>query len=129
MNGKEKIEEMVEVFKKQKEEFSEKMKKEFNNFFKEFFEQHPEITEVKWSQYTPYFSDGDPCVFSANFYDILQLDSDMPKDEYKRLSKIEDELEQLLNSIPDEIYLDMFGDHCEVIATINGFDVVEYEHD
>lgn len=26
----------------------------------------PNIIEFGWSQYTPYFNDGDPCVFSAN---------------------------------------------------------------
>lgn len=27
---------------------------------------HPEVAEIKWKQYTPYFNDGDPCYFSAD---------------------------------------------------------------
>lgn len=30
---------------------------------KEFFEIHPEIVALRWKQYTPYFNDGDACVF------------------------------------------------------------------
>lgn len=128
MNGKEKITEMVEVFKKQKEEFTEKMKGEFNNFFKEFFAINSDISQVQWTQYTSYFNDGEPTYFSTHFYDVLRLDEDMPKEEYERLKEIESELEDLLNSIPGEIYKDMFGDHVEVTATADGFDVSEYSN-
>lgn len=27
----------------------------------------PGVTEIRWDQYTPYFNDGEPCVFSARF--------------------------------------------------------------
>lgn len=58
----------------------------------------------------------------------MRLDEDMPKEEYERLKEIESELEDLLNSIPGEIYKDMFGDHVEVTATADGFDVSEYSN-
>lgn len=29
----------------------------------DFFKANPKITGVMWRQYTPYFNDGDPCVF------------------------------------------------------------------
>ena len=38
----------------------------FDNFCKEIFEKHPKIESFGWSQYTPYFNDGDTCTFSAN---------------------------------------------------------------
>jgi hypothetical protein len=31
-----------------------------------FFSENPAILSIGWDQYTPYFNDGDPCVFSAN---------------------------------------------------------------
>lgn len=125
--NKEQIENMVDSFKKTKEEFTSKMKTEFNAFFKEFFRMNPDISQVKWNQYTVYFNDGDECKFSTRFYDILDLDSSMPKDDYERLQKIETELEKVLESIPDDIYKDMFGDHVSIIATVEGFDIDSYE--
>ena len=129
MNSQEEIQQMVEDFKQTKEEFTEKMTKKFNEFFKNFFDKNPEISVVKWQQYTPYFNDGDECVFRTYFYDVLELDSNMPEEDYKRLSAIQNDLEKTLKSIPKEIYKDMFGDHCQVTATVDGFDVIEYEHD
>ena len=38
----------------------------FDSFCKEIFEKHPKIESFGWSQYTPYFNDGDTCTFSAN---------------------------------------------------------------
>lgn len=35
----------------------------------------------------------------------------------------------LIQTLPDEIFLEMFGDHCEVIAGRTGFTVEEYDHD
>ena len=39
---------------------------EFKDIIKLFFEECPKIQAVVWSQYTPYFNDGDECVFSIN---------------------------------------------------------------
>jgi hypothetical protein len=38
----------------------------FDSFCKEIFEKHPKVESFGWSQYTPYFNDGDTCAFSAN---------------------------------------------------------------
>lgn len=128
---KQQIEEMVDSFKKTKEEFTNKMKYTFGLFFKEFFNDNPKIKEVKWTQYTPYFNDGDTCTFRTHFYDVLQIDEmeNITAEEQKQFEKVEKELEKLLYSIPKEIYLDMFGDHSEVTATADGFDVSDCDHD
>lgn len=33
------------------------------DYFRPFFEAHPEVGAVEWGQWAPYFNDGDPCVF------------------------------------------------------------------
>lgn len=33
---------------------------------KKIFEEVPALEEIRWLQYTPYFNDGDSCVFSVN---------------------------------------------------------------
>ena len=38
----------------------------FDSFCKEIFEKHPKVESFGWSQYTPYFNDGDTCTFSVN---------------------------------------------------------------
>lgn len=34
--------------------------------FKDFFTKHPYVEEIYWTQYTPYFMDGEPCTFGVN---------------------------------------------------------------
>ena len=38
----------------------------FTDLQKEIFTKYPELESFSWSQYTPYFNDGDTCIFSAN---------------------------------------------------------------
>jgi len=37
----------------------------------EFFDKYPEVETVQWTQYAPYFNDGDACVFSVNDPHVL----------------------------------------------------------
>lgn len=63
----------LEALKEKKKEIA-KLKAEaqqmasdaFDDFCKEIFEKHPKVESFGWSQYTPYFNDGDTCTFSAN---------------------------------------------------------------
>lgn len=43
----------------------------FEELFQEFFDKHPCVEAVQWTQWTPYFNDGDPCQFSVNETHIL----------------------------------------------------------
>jgi hypothetical protein len=38
----------------------------FEDFYKYIFEKYPKLESFGWSQYTPYFNDGDTCIFSVN---------------------------------------------------------------
>jgi len=49
-----------------RKQFQERAQALFKNITKEFFEKNPGITGVVWTQYTPYFNDGDTCEFSVN---------------------------------------------------------------
>lgn len=54
---------------KEQNELKQKFQKEgqalFKDAFLEFFDKNPNINAVMWNQYTPYFNDGDECVFSV----------------------------------------------------------------
>jgi hypothetical protein len=45
--------------------FQEQAQALFKEITKEFFDKNPGITGVVWTQYTPYFNDGDTCEFSV----------------------------------------------------------------
>lgn len=128
----------------------------FKLAFKEFFEANPEVNVVGWRQYTPYFNDGDTCEFNcyasyafvsnAKDYDEIQYGEYHGEDENvwvgdddygyhneelipQSVKENADALRSLLAKIDDSVYLDMFGDHAQVFATRDGFDVQEYSHD
>lgn len=42
------------------------LRKSMEELFKEFWEKNPVITAVVWTQYAPYFNDGDPCIFRVH---------------------------------------------------------------
>lgn len=126
--------------------------------FKELFDKHPRLESVTWVQYTPYFNDGDPCYFSVHDFDASisepeeteeldededEEDEDLYDDDYtygERLSaiaesddpelqKLAEAVSELNGEIPEDVLENVFGDHCKVTATRDGFDITEYEHD
>jgi len=55
--------------------FYENGQDQMQKFFDEFFEKNPEVESIHWVQYTPYFNDGSPCVFSVgDMYATLKGD-------------------------------------------------------
>jgi hypothetical protein len=121
-----------------KEQMSQQFQAELKDIFKELFAAYPNVKAIGWTQYTPYFNDGDPCVFSVN--DLYVCDEDCSIDdhiyEWKEFWYSENvELYSLIKQTSDilhnaeDILLMMFGDHVKVVATPNGIDVEEYDHD
>lgn len=56
------IEEQNELTKR----FQETAQSLFKETTKEFFAKNPGVTAVVWTQYTPYFNDGEACEFSVH---------------------------------------------------------------
>jgi Zn-finger protein len=141
----------------------------FKDITKEFFDKNPGITGVVWTQYTPYFNDGDTCEFRVNDATFTNAPVDELNDvrwgEYNGetegvwacenmsyvLASDRDYYKETKDAIlasggvdPDSCKLfgqaicsgemesvmeAMFGDHVKVIATRDGFEVEEYDHD
>jgi len=55
-----------EEIKKLKKEMVEASNKIFTELTKEIFVEHPKVKSFGWTQYTPYFNDGDTCYFSVH---------------------------------------------------------------
>jgi len=51
-------------------ELRERVKKQVSDIFSgavmELFVKYPNLTRISWTQYTPYFNDGDTCEFGSN---------------------------------------------------------------
>lgn len=62
-----------------KARYQESMKQKFNEITKSFFDECPEVKALVWTQFTPFFSDGDPCIFGIN--DIYPVVGNFDPDE------------------------------------------------
>lgn len=66
--------------------FKEAFKSQFKDITKQFFEENPEIKCITWSQFTPYFNDGEPCVFGVGevkFLKKFDKEEKLNSDEYE----------------------------------------------
>lgn len=118
---------------------------------------HPEITAIRWSQYTPYFNDGSPCTFrvyepefqfsdsfvtsieelqyekyvcenSEGFYNVYSSGRGTPE-FLKKIGDAQNNFNLLLEHLEDGLE-DAFGDHAEVTVKPNGTITVERcDHD
>lgn len=159
---KEKIESILKELQEIQTETQQRLQKSIKELFSEFWVNNPGIQTVSWTQYAPYFNDGDPCVFYVNdpaFTNFRLEDSDagvrevvwadyenkeknqvsFSKWNFKDIINIykidanSDEIESLAtflcSSLMSDVMEDTFGSDSLVIATRDGFEVEEYEHD
>lgn len=164
-----KIEKEIRDLNKERQEiqskYQTKMQEHLKGLTKAFFKDNPQVTAFTWTQYTPYFNDGEECTFQRNEISVTNcpldevdeirydeyegetenvfvsnfsgwfMKSDYYKDERKKIEesgvdiKAVQQFVELLDSIDDDIYLETFGNHVRVVATAQGFDIEEYNHD
>ena len=119
-------------------------KEAFDEAFSKFFTDNPKVDGIVWTQYTPYFNDGDTCTFGVHElylisaavatedeesvedymheHAISSYGSNALKDAYKEFGTIWDQ-------IPQAIFLAVFGDHSKITLNRDGTsEVEEYEH-
>lgn len=150
-----KIKAELAAFDEKRNALATELRKEFPSLLASLFEKSKKIESIGWSQYTPYFNDGDECVFGVNNEDLYvngDEQDDAPwydwrvkyylaKGEYQKEiesnpaldieeCKILQEFKDVLSAIPDEFYRDLFGDHVRVTVNKDGtIETEEYEHD
>ncbi len=167
------LDKLIEAQRQLKQEFQTKAQGLFKSVTKEFFNKNPAITMITWTQYTPYFNDGEECVFSVYEPSFTNCPID-EKDDISRWGEYEGENEDVwavtnpayiiksggiqytkeksaLTALAESKQIDiasmeafsnmiqspemkdvmraMFEDHVTIIATREGFDVEEFEHD
>lgn len=144
--------ETQEKIKALQEEMQNTMEKEFNNSVKEIFRLVPRLKAFAWTQYSPYFNDGDECVFSvrqvnalsfvpeyANYsYEIEDEDTNDfiiadydGANEHSLTNEERNAIQEVIDFIEgnDDLMEDLYGNHSAVILTEDGAKVSSYEHD
>ena len=109
-------------------------------YLKELFTTLPKIQAVRWTQYTPYFNDGDECVFGlASLF--IKYEGMNPEDaedgdgfvycyDYGDDAKVSKQFAKWFNTLwDDDIFLSAFGNHMQITVTPEGIETSEYEHD
>ena len=144
-----KLQELRISFEKQRAELQKVFEGELTQIFAAFFQAVPKVKSVAWTQYTPYFADGDACTFSLNtiYFSTTDgsdfsghYDEDNSEDEWSgELYSIKDYLSQKENEIcsqlesllsqNEEFLEDIFGDHVKIVVNENGIETNEHEHD
>jgi len=82
----------------QQKELQNSLKSVFNKGTKELFDKYPShLGQIFWTQYTPYFNDGDPCEFTmGEFYVNGQESCDYNKDAPEFLNSLYTEEELVI---------------------------------
>lgn len=129
-----------------KEELKALGEKLFREGSQDIFDAFPTVKSFSWTQYTPYFNDGEECVFGVNDYFQVELEDGTELEEvcdnpYWRQRKIdageeltlEDNLgvalSELVGGIDDDTMKSLFGDHVRITVNREGIDTEYYEHD
>lgn len=105
----------LEELKKLKEAYKAALKDTAKDILKErvqeWFKQRPEAQFICWRQYTPYFNDGDPCVFSVHdlyWTSVAEPDEDEYQEKDWRYAKEGLDL--------DDDILEVLGDGVRIIV-------------
>jgi hypothetical protein len=145
-----KIDEVVSNFNKLANDLQMQMREEIKKVFSSFFEEFPQVKTIHWTQYTPYFNDGEECTFG--FGDIRYtttehtelgnrehvwgegddgLINDWGKTiEDQKLNSAIKTMCSLLNSeVMGNVLKTIYGDHVWVKVHKDGADVEDFEHD
>lgn len=73
---------LISEFDAAKKEFANRAQSFMKEAFKKVFDNHPEITAFVWTQYSPYFNDGEECVFGVNEVSFTNLPEEELGDIY-----------------------------------------------
>ena len=114
------------------------VKEAFLEASNEVFNKYPNIESFSWTQYTPYFNDGDECTFSAQteypqltFTDGTEVDINYGGGDAdaKVVAKEIAAVKTFLAQFDESDYEEMFGDHVRVVVSRKGAKIEGYGHE
>jgi hypothetical protein len=145
-----KTKDKIEALKTKVEELNRQVREEsqrlLNEGFAEVFSKYPKLNRFSWNQYTPYFNDGEECVFRVNTYSLIPDFTDEPgedhdyeytkgdsiwnssarkyedvpvSDEKKLNNEAYDEIYDIITAIDEVTMKAMYGNHITVTVSKN----------
>ena len=102
------------------------------------FAEYPEVKGFRWTQYTPYYCDGDACTFSSghDYGDpVFEEDGELVDWEDAREHDYDDwreaarKFREAFPELTDDDMEALFGDHARVTVFPDRVEVKEYSHD
>ena len=105
------------------------------------------VKGIRWTQFTPYFNDGDPCLFGVRTVRVRLGSTAEDEGEYgdgyiswfdikygstkvdEATTNLVSQIGEIVKSVPDDVMEAAFGDGVQVTVTAGSVDVEEYEHD
>lgn len=157
-NATERYQELVDRREKMLEEMRTMQQEVFAEVMGGVFEQNPALVSFSWTQYTPYFNDGEPCVFGVNsdylgvvltepFTDFTENSSSwygnetenedghyeyedgLPTYYSESAKEIQANISNSIRLFDESELQSMFGDGVRVTVTKDGVTVDDYDHD
>lgn len=135
------------------EEKKEKATSLFKIAFKEALDDvlKTGISKIKWRQYTPYFNDGEACVFTVHepifyidngivpkYFSLEENEEDggwyyasfyAAKENGNHFSNEIERLNKMFFDLDNYYFLNSFDDHAEIIYDGKEFEINDYTHD
>lgn len=99
----------------------------------EVFKKYPDIKNIGWTQYTPYFNDGEPCEFGVNTYgESIYINGepgyDLSEEIYKSQEEVRDVISKIIDGISDNILKTLYDEGLVFIYNDGTFEVEDYDH-
>lgn len=138
---REEYEKLVQESRQAKEKLDQALKESGSEFLlaalSPIFEAHPAAQAFRFTAYTPYFNDGEPCTYSSGhewgFVIPVGIEAEGAcEDDFEitdDLRQAEKEFQGALSFLDNDQAMTLFGDHCEVTIYRDRVDVEEYCHD
>jgi hypothetical protein len=152
------LDSLIAEMKQMEAEFQKRVQTAFQDAVKKLFTVVPDLKAIIWTQYAPYFNDGEECIFSVHTPTFTNIDdyenirhgeydgdeSELPEgswihgeDYYGDLGEPNAKVQAVLDAFSSFIQSDafeatakyLFGNHCIVTVTPEGMEVDEYDHD
>ena len=150
------VDSVITEFEEAQNKMRDALKEHMKTLFAAFFKVHPEVKTIHWVQYTPYFNDGEECVFGVHELHFTtthheEIANAWGEDDAGALRESEYDFtarkwvncgldpvlvadmrsmsEVFSSRIDDSLMRAAFGDHSWIKAHAGGFDVEHYDHE
>lgn len=130
MSAKEKYQELKNKVDQARKEMESVAKEAFKEGAKALFNENPTLNSFAWTQYTDFFNDGDTCNFHAHT-DYPEVNGEREtysvEEEFEKLAT---QVSEFLNTLDNDDFKTLFGDHVRVEVTREDVSVSKYtNHD